>query len=135
MKHIKINIISILFILYLTALGLLCFIHGDNLPNITGTWFGFRADNVAHALMFLPFIPLSFLSISIKKTNFFKDMVLLIFLTIVGVCTAYATEIIQGQLKYRTYELKDFMADCVGLAAGFLFITVCLIIWHSIKRR
>lgn len=135
MKHIKINIISLLFILYLTALGLLCFLKGDNLPNITGTWFGFRADNVAHALMFLPFIPLSFLSISIKKTNFFKDMALLIILSIVGAVTAYATEIIQGQLKYRTYELKDFMADCVGLAAGFLFITVCLIIWHSIKRR
>ena len=62
-------------------------------------------------------------------------MALLIILSIVGAVTAYATEIIQGQLKYRTYELKDFMADCVGLAAGFLFITVCLIIWHSIKRR
>jgi VanZ family protein len=135
MKHIKINLMVILFLLYMTALGLLCFLHGDSLPNITGTWFGFRADNVAHAAMFLPFIPLAFLSISIRKTNILKDMLLLIFVTVAGACTAYATELIQGQLKYRSYELKDFMADCVGLAGGFIFITVCLIIWHSIKKR
>lgn len=135
MKSIKINWMVILFLLYMTALGLLCFLHGDSLPNITGTWFGFRADNVAHAAMFLPFVPLAFLSISIRKTSFLKNMLLLIFVTIVGACTAYATELIQGQLKYRSYELKDFMADCVGLAGGFIFITVCLIIWHSIKKR
>lgn len=135
MKHIKINLIVILFLLYMTALGLLCFLHGDSLPNITGTWFGFRADNVAHAAMFLPFVPLAFLSVSIRNSNFFKNMLLLVFVTVIGGCTAYATELIQGQLKYRTYELKDFMADSVGLAAGFIFITVCLIIWHSIKRR
>lgn len=135
MKSIKINRMVILFMLYMTALGLLCFLHGDSLPNITGTWFGFRADNVAHAAMFLPFVPLAFLSISIRKTNFLKEMLLLIFVTVVGACIAYATELIQGQLKYRSYELKDFMADCVGLAGGFIFITVCLIIWHSIKKR
>lgn len=135
MKSIKINLMIILFLLYMTVLGLLCFLHGDSLPNITGTWFGFRADNVAHAAMFLPFVPLAFLSISIRKTNIFKDMLLLIFVTVAGACTAYATELIQGQLKYRSYELKDFMADCVGLAGGFIFITVCLIIWHSIKKR
>lgn len=135
MKSIKINRMVILFLLYMTALGLLCFLHGNSLPNITGTWFGFRADNVAHAAMFLPFVPLAFLSISIRKTSFLKNMLLLIFVTIVGACTAYATELIQGQLKYRSYELKDFMADCVGLAGGFIFITVCLIIWHSIKKR
>ncbi len=135
MKSIKINLMIILFLLYMTVLGLLCFLHGDSLPNITGTWFGFRADNVAHAAMFLPFVPLAFLSISIRKTNILKDMLLLIFVTVAGACTAYATELIQGQLKYRSYELKDFMADCVGLAGGFIFITVCLIIWHSIKKR
>ena len=135
MKSIKINWMVILFLLYMTALGLLCFLHGDSLPNITGTWFGFRADNVAHAAMFLPFVPLAFLSISIRKTSFLKNMLLLIFVTIVGACTAYATELIQGQLKYRSYELKDFMADCIGLAGGFIFITVCLVIWHSIKQR
>ena len=106
----------ILFLLYMTVLGLLCFLHGDSLPNITGTWFGFRADNVAHAAMFLPFVPLAFLSISIRKTNILKDMLLLIFVTVAGACPAYATELIQGQLKYRSYEqgvealasLKDF---------------------------
>lgn len=135
MKNMKINWMSLLFILYLGALALLCFIHGDHLPNITGTWMGYRADSIAHAVMFLPFIPLAFASVGFRKATFFKDMSLLLFIAAVGACTAYATEIIQGQLRFRTYEFRDFVADCVGLAAGAAFITLCIIIRHLFKRR
>lgn len=135
MKNMKIRLMSILFILYLGALGTLCFLHGDHLPNITGTWMGYRADSIAHAAMFLPFIPLAFMSIGFRKPGFFKDMFLLLIMAAVGLCTAYATEIIQGQLRYRTFEFRDVVADCVGLAAGFAFMTFCIIIKHLFKRR
>lgn len=133
-KSIRINFAVILFILYLAALGLLCFLHGDNLPNITGTWHGFRADDIVHAIMFLPFVPLAYISISFRKATFFKSMLLLVFIASVGACTAYATELIQGELKYRTYELRDFVSDCVGLAAGFAIVTAGIILKYLLKR-
>lgn len=132
----RINILtSIAFVLYLATIALLCFLHGEDLPNVTGTWFGLPADKVAHALMFLPFIPLSFFSFNTDRNGFIRDMLLLIGLAIVGVGSAYLTELIQDQLGYRRYELKDFISDGMGLAAGFGLISLWLIIKHSRKRK
>lgn len=135
MRTFRTNIMAIAFCLYLVTVASLCFLHGDDIPRVTGTWFGMPADKVAHFLMFLPFLPLSFLAIRNKNRQFLASMLILSVLAVIGCGTAYLTEIIQDKLTYRSYDIKDFMSDCGGLAAGYILITLWLTIKHSIKRR
>ncbi len=136
MKARLINIVAaIAFCLYLTAVALLCFMHGEDLPTLTGTWFGLPADKVAHFSMFFPFIPLAFFTFNSKKAKLGNSMCLLIILMLIGGATAYATEIIQEKLSYRSYEAEDFFLDCIGLAAGYIIITTWLIFKHSRKKH
>jgi VanZ family protein len=136
METRRTNIIAgITFCLYLTTVALLCFLHGDNVPSITGKWFGLPADKVAHLLMFFPFIPLSFFTFSKRNAPLVRSLILLVVLMTIGGATAYTTELIQDMLSYRTYDIKDLLADCIGLAAGYAFITFWLIIKHLNNRH
>lgn len=136
MKARLINIVAaIAFSLYLTAVALLCFMHGEDLPTFTGTWFGLPADKVAHFSMFFPFIPLAFLTFNREKATLGRSLILLIILIFIGGATAYATEIVQEKLSYRSYEVKDFISDCIGLAAGYTVITTWLIFKYSRKKH
>ena len=126
---------AIAFCLYLTAIGSLCFMRGDSLPSVTGTWFGIPADKIVHLLMFLPFIPLAFFTFSRERNSFGRNIVLMAALMSVGVITAYTTELIQEKLSYRSYDLKDMAADCIGLAAGFAITFFRLIIKHISNRH
>lgn len=107
--------------------------HGNNVPNVTGTWFGLPADKVAHLLMFVPFIPLSFFTFTKRDTPLVRNLILLVVLMIVGGATAYATELIQDILSYRAYDLLDLLSDCIGLAAGYAIIMFWLIIKNLSK--
>ena len=126
---------AIAFCLYLVSVALLCFLHGDELPRVTGTWFGLPADKVAHMAMFSPFIPLSYFSFRNENRGFIMSMILLSVLAAVGLGTAYLTELIQDKLSYRSYDIKDFLSDCTGLAAGYILVTTWLIIKYAIIRR
>jgi VanZ family protein len=123
------------FCLYLASIALICFMHGEDLPNISGTLFGLPADKVAHFGMFFPFIPLAFFTFSRSRETLRSSMILLVILVIIGGATAYMTEVIQQKLSYRTYDIKDLLADCIGLAAGYAFITFWLIIKHLNNRH
>lgn len=116
------------FILYLTGVALLCFTHGDRLPDITGTWFGLPADKVVHMVMFLPFMPLSYFTFRRRKGSVLLNLVILSILLALGAGTAYMTEMIQERLSYRTYDPMDLHADFAGLAAGFSIIIAWILI-------
>lgn len=123
------------FVLYLTGVALLCFMHGDKLPDVTGTWFGLPADKVAHMAMFLPFMPLSYFTFRCRKGSTWLNVFILLILLVLGAGTAYLTEIIQEKLSYRTYDQLDLYADCAGLAAGFGIILVWIFIRFISNRR
>jgi VanZ family protein len=136
MKARAVNILmGLVFCLYLASIALLCFMHSEDLPNISGTWFGLPADKVAHFGMFFPFIPLAFFTFSRSRDTLRRSMILLVVIMTIGAATAYMTEIIQQKLSYRTYDAKDFFSDCLGLAGGQMIITTWLIIKHSRKRH
>ena len=122
------------FILYLASVAVLCFTHGDKLPDLKGTWFGLPSDKVAHMAMFLPFIPLSFFAFRNRNNYAITDMLILTSLLILGAGTAYMTEVIQEKLSYRTYDSMDLYADCIGLGISYLSITAWLII-RNIRKR
>lgn len=128
-------IMPLIFCLYLAGVASLCFLHGEDLPNITGTWFGLPADKVAHFAMFFPFIPLAYIAFRKKKGAKLINLLILTILLALGVGTAYMTEIIQEKLGYRSYEISDFKTDCIGLAAGYLIIFSGIILKKSRKRR
>lgn len=122
---------AIAFCLYLATVALLCFAHGNKLPDIGGTWLGLPADKVAHAVMFLPFIPLSFFTFRRQKASRLEGMLLVTFLLVIGAGTAYITEIIQEKYCHRAYDIKDFAADCIGLWLGYTFVST----WIFMKRK
>ena len=136
MKARIINILmGLTFCLYLASIALLCFMHGEELPNMSGTWFGLPSDKVAHFVMYFPFIPVAFFTFSTHKETIRRSMILLVILAVIGGATAYATEMIQQKMSYRTYDLKDFIADSIGLAGGYMVITTWLLIKHCRKRH
>lgn len=131
MKKYRAYIFPVAFCLYLAGVALMCFLHGDKIPDVTGTWFGLPADKVAHIVMFFPFIPLAYLSFRISNGSRLINLFILTFMLFLGIGTAYLTEIIQEKLSYRTYETKDLIADCIGLAAGY----GCIGLWILTRKR
>ncbi len=112
---------------------MLCFMHGDSMPDISGTWLGLPADKVAHFIMFVPFMPLSYLTFSKDQSSFGTKFTVLTILLAIGLGLAYCTEIIQERLKFRSYESKDLLFDGLGLSSGYIIIALGLIIKKSRK--
>lgn len=132
MKGIYIRRISLaLFCLYILAVGVLCFLKPDDLPQVERTFFGIPLDKVAHFLMFTPFTILSGLAFVQKDTGLGKGLAVIAILFIVGAGLAYATEVIQAHTGYRAYEMTDFFADLTGLTFG----TVIAVLYMAITKR
>lgn len=121
------------FFLYLTAVCILCFMKGDNLPEVEKFLFGIPIDKAAHFVMFLPYPVLASLSFIHKDHGIGRNMAILITLSVAGFGLAYGTEVIQAQTGYRAYEIEDFIADSVGLLTG-VAITATFIIIQNLKK-
>lgn len=111
----------------MAAVAVLCFMQGDSVPDMSGTWLGLPKDKVAHFLMFLPFTPLSYLTFRNKRSSFWTKILILTLMFIIGSGIAYSTEIIQERLKSRSYETADLMSDVLGLTVGYVVIASRLI--------
>ena len=60
---------------------------------------------------------------------------LILFLVIViaaGMILAGATELIQGELKYRSADIMDFRADSLGIFTGSI---ITLIAWILVGKK
>ena len=130
---VRINIMALAFIAYLMVLGALCFMRSNTLPDVSVVWWGIPADKAAHFLMFVPFTPLSYLTFRKKRSQFWKKVLLLTCMAAIGFAFAFLTEVIQGRLKYRAYEIEDFHFDGYGLALGYLIVAIALLIKKSRK--
>lgn len=124
-------IISTLFCIYIAAIFFLCMMNGDNVPDIQMNLLGIPMDKVAHFCMFVPYPILSFMTFQPVEAPPSRKTMLLAVLVISGAVIAYATEQLQGMTGYRTYEIKDFYADLVGLATG----TLAVLAYLSLKRK
>lgn len=133
MDRINKRIFIAVFILYLIAVFVLCFIKGDNLPEVEKFIFGLPMDKIAHFVMFFPFTILASLSIIRKDHGTGRALIVLGILTITGSGIAYGTEVIQAQTGYRAYEIGDFMADAAGICLGSL-VTALYIISKNCKK-
>lgn len=111
-------VFRILTILYLCAIGVLCFANFSNVNEVPRSLFGIPADKIVHFLMFLPFPVLVFFSFRLSGTGVVKSLLLIIAIFAVGCLLAWGTEYVQGMLPYRDMDMEDFKADRIGLASG-----------------
>ena len=111
----------ILLVIYLAAVSYICFASQGGLPTIENWPFKIPADKCVHFVMFLPWPVLACLSVlPIGAGRTRKAVIILLIITLLGCALAGATEWIQGLLPYRSRDVVDFIADCLGLLTGAL---------------
>ena len=108
-------------LVYLAALSYICFASQGGLPTIEDWPFKIPADKVVHFVMFLPWPILAALSVmpGYDRASV-RTVILLLIITIIGCALAGMTELIQGLLPYRSEDIRDFIADSLGLLTGAL---------------
>ena len=110
-----------LFCVYLTAVGVLCFLKPSSIPEIdVKTFLGIPIDKALHFLMFLPYPILASPIFIGRDCSMACGIIIIAVLALTGAGIAYGTELIQAQTGYRSYEIGDFQADITGIMAGSL---------------
>ncbi len=127
------HIWGILFLAYIAAVAYLCFASPDELPKIRPDFWGIPIDKVAHFLMFLPYPVVAYGVFRGREKRLGIDLLALALAFVTGVGLALGTEKIQGMLEYRTYDINDFKADILGMAASATAILTYILI--TIKQR
>lgn len=108
-------------LIYLCIVAYLCFASPSMLPKVSNWHFAIPADKIVHFCMFAPLPALLFMC-SADKAN--KTLTKILACLIIGVLTAGITEIIQGFSPYRSMELLDFAADCLGMILSCLLLMI-----------
>ena len=114
----------ILLIIYLAAIGYICFGTFNRIPQICRLFLGIDSDKVVHFLMFLPFPFLLYFSRNRELTSPGKTMLFSIAVFIVGCFIAAGTEMIQTAVPGRNGDRLDFLADAIGLGLGAICILI-----------
>lgn len=123
----------IVFCIYLIAVGILCLMKPDNIPQVEKTFFGIPMDKVAHFLMFMPYPVLASMSFINRRQNTWRNIAVLSVILILGIGLAYGTEILQAHTGYRSYEVADLKADFIGMGTGGLLALTFIILQHLKK--
>lgn len=121
----KRQISVVLFILYLAAVGYICFSSGEDFPSFDDSIFGVATDKVVHFTMFLPFVFLFFIACKPVMTE--RPIAFWALAIIAGFGLAATTEFVQMILPTRTAELFDCVADGLGVLSGALFTLLMII--------
>ncbi|MBQ8499598.1 MAG: VanZ family protein [Bacteroidales bacterium] len=125
------KIMTALFCAYIGAIFFLCFMKGDNVPDVQLTLFGIPTDKIVHFCMFAPYPVLSFLAFCRESISKRRKIMVLTISVILGAGLAYGTEQLQGLTDYRSYDITDFYADLAGICCG----TLATLIFILSKRQ
>ena len=128
MKIRRQHISAITFCLYILAVGIICFTRPENIPSITFDWFGLPVDKMIHCLMFVPFPILSYMTLVPERYGWLAKTGCIIAIALFGAGISYMTEIVQSMLGYRSFEIKDFVADLAGICFGSVIISAAIAI-------
>ena len=92
--------------------------------NMNEEWFGIGKDKIAHFLMFLPFPILMYMAFHTHHGNPWRLIIFMTVTILIGAAAGAGIELLQMTTKYRSCDILDFRADCIGLLAGsFLVMT------------
>ena len=129
-------IFRILMILYIFAVGYLCFNNYKDMPDdLPKMLLGIPIDKIAHFCMFLPFPILGFFAFDHERWTVMQTIGKILELAAYGCIFAGFTELVQSLLPYRTEDLADFKADAIAicLASLIVFIVDIFFIKHNKK--
>jgi len=71
-----------------------------------------RLDHLLHAILFIPWVFLSF--ITFRPVKWDEKLMLVVY----GMLMAFATEGVQYFLTYRSYNINDLIANWMGVVVG-----------------
>ena len=120
----------LLFLVYLSLVGFLCFANPEGYPSVDFSFYGIPGDKIIHFLLFTPYPVLAYLILDKTGRSFLKDFASIVAIFISGALIAYGTEKIQGMTEYRSFEKWDLVADIAGLMSSSF-----LLFMYSIIRR
>ena len=114
----------IAMILYIIAVGYLCFANFHKMQDIPRLFLGIPTDKIVHFMMFAPFPWLAFLAYDPLTEKPWQALAALVSICAFGCIFAGITEIIQGSLPYRSQDIKDFGVDClaIGISSVLVFV-------------
>ena len=121
--RMKKKIISrLLMLLYVVAVCLLCFLHLGNGFDMASGWLGLPKDKVVHSLMFLPFPVLMYMAFHRQSGKAGSFIMFMILTLIIGAAAGGGIELLQEATGYRSCDIADFRADCIGLFVGSIAV-------------
>lgn len=115
----KQTIWKVIMLLYLLAVAYVCFIPGDQVPQMPQWNLPVPMDKIIHFSLFLPFPIVAFFAFNVRH-----KLVNIGLLLLTGIALAGLTEIIQSFSPTRSMEATDFLADCLGVTFSCLLLTV-----------
>ena len=120
-----------LLVLYRIDVAVMCFARISTGIDMSSTWFGLPPDKIVHFTMFLPYTALVYLAFY-RPGKRPWHMVLFLAATVAAGCLiAGGTELIQGELQYRSADIDDFRADSIGIFTG----SVITLIWAAAAKK
>ena len=114
----------VLMLLYIAAVCLLCFADIRTDIGVNSTLLGIPADKIVHFTMFLPFPALMYAAFHRQERKPARLIVFMLATLIAGTAAGAGIEIIQQMTGYRSCDIMDFRADCLGLLAGAVLTTI-----------
>ena len=114
----------VLMLLYIAAVCLLCFADIRTDIGVNSTLLGIPADKIVHFTMFLPFPALMYAAFHRQERKPARFIVFMLATLISGAAAGAGIEIIQQMTGYRSCDIMDFRADCLGLLAGAVLTTI-----------
>ena len=117
------NICRALFVLYVAVLAFLCFGNFKSMPDVPRCLFGIPMDKVVHFAMYLPFVPLGYLSFGPGRNRNAGVRIAAVALALIaGIALGAGVELLQGLTEYRSCDVADWYADALGACVGALAI-------------
>ncbi len=128
-KHIW----TLLFFIYIIAVAYICFMDPEDVPTLRPELWGLPIDKIVHFIMFFPFPILAYESLHPVGKGLVGNFMVLALVFIIGLGLALATEYVQGLTGERTYEIKDFYADALGMTVSVLMTSGYIILFKNRK--
>lgn len=123
----------LLFAFYLAAVAYLCFLKPGSIPVLQQFIFGIPTDKVIHFIMFLPYPVLAYISFRPDRKGILTHMLTFIAIIAVGAAMAMGVERLQIAAG-RNYDIKDFYANIVGMAAGAVTTIILILARHRLDK-
>ncbi len=123
-KRITYIAVTALFLLYITAVILLCLLNlSDKTPELPKFFLGIPMDKLVHFLMFFAYPAMGWLMLTYNKALRLRPSFIFPVLLITGLLFAAFTEMAQGLLTtYRQPDSLDFLADAIGIISSTCLI-------------